>query len=193
MKRICLRCCSPPHRSRLDIRGFPRGRQPRGRGPCWRVAVRENASLGRELVLRRRADEAKIAILRKVPLFSACADRELAQVAGLVDVVTLDPGQTLIRHGSIGTQCFVIIDGQARAYIGEEELAILSSGTVVGAMALLDGGRRAATVMAITPMRLVVIAHREFSTLLVRHYSVVRGMLRALAGQVRELDAVVMF
>lgn len=142
-------------------------------------------------MLRRRADEAKIAILRKVPLFSVCADKELAQVAALVDVVAVDAGQILIRDGHLGTQCFVIIDGRARAFIGAEELAILGPGAVVGALALLDGGRRSATVAAITPMRLLVIAHREFSTLLVSHYSVTRGMLRALAGQVRELDAMV--
>jgi CRP/FNR family cyclic AMP-dependent transcriptional regulator len=43
---------------------------------------------------------AKIDLIRSVPLFSNCSRRELAEIASLADEIDLPEGEALIREGS---------------------------------------------------------------------------------------------
>lgn len=139
-------------------------------------------------MIRRKTEDPKVAVLRGVSLFSACSDKELAEIASLADEVELPEGRVLCREGRPGAECFVVVSGEARATLRGEELGVLGPGAIIGEMALLDGGPRSATVTAITPMEVLVLEPRSFSGLLARHGTVTRKLLGTLAGRVREVQ-----
>lgn len=120
-------------------------------------------------------------------MFSACNDKEFSQIASLTDEMPFDEGQVLAREGRPGSQCFVVAEGEARLSVDGEEVAVVGPGAIIGEMSLLDAGPRSATVTAITPMRVFVLAHREFAELLGEYPSVRRKTLRTLSGRVRAL------
>jgi CRP-like cAMP-binding protein len=55
-------------------------------------------------------------------------------------------------------------------------------------MALIDQGPRSATVETLTPMRLLVLDPRAFSTLMAEHRSVASKILQALVERLRNVE-----
>ena len=70
---------------------------------------------------------------------------------------SLDAGETLVEQGDQGRELFLILDGIVDVEVDGEEVAELGPGTLLGEMALLEGGKRTASVYATTQVRAVVI------------------------------------
>ena len=105
-------------------------------------------------------------VLRSIPLFAACSDRELAVVRRTVDEVSVTEGDVLLREGRPGRESFVIVDGEAGVTRRGEFLARLGPGDFFGELSVLDHQSRTATVTALTPMRLLVIHARDLALVL---------------------------
>jgi len=110
--------------------------------------------------------EDKIERLKEVSLFEACSQRQLRSVARIARVFDVAAGTRLTRVGEPGDEFFLIIDGTARAEVSAQKHVLLHPGEFFGEMSLLDGGPRSATVVADTPLRLLVISRRHFAGLL---------------------------
>ena len=127
--------------------------------------------------------------LTKVPLFRSLSRRDLQRVARAADELTLEAGRVLMEQGQVGRECFVILDGTAAVRRWGRKVATLGPGDAAAELALLDRGPRTATVVAETPMTVLVIGSREFSGLLDEVPSLSKKLLVSLATRVRELDA----
>jgi len=139
--------------------------------------------------LGRWSKDAKVELLGKVPLFSACSGRDLRRIAALADEIDVPEGKVLIRQGEPGSECFVIADGRAKATMRGSGSASLGPGDVVGEMSLLDQKPRSATVTASTDMHLLVLDSRSFSSLIDEVPLVARRIMAVLAGRIREAEA----
>jgi CRP-like cAMP-binding protein len=111
------------------------------------------------MVLRR---DAKIELLKRVPLFAKCSKAELRQLAAIADEVHLPDGSVLTREGRLGREFFVLIDGSVRVTKGGRKLADLGPGDWFGEIALLTNTPRTATVTATAPVRVLVISAGAF-------------------------------
>jgi CRP-like cAMP-binding protein len=141
------------------------------------------------VALRRKSKDAKVELLRGVPLLSACSDRELSRIASLADEIEVPSGRLLTREGDPGREFFVVVDGQARVTVGDRgRLAPLGPGGCFGEMSLIDQGPRSATVEAETDMHLLVLDSRNFSSLLEEVPSVARKVLVAMSGRLRAAE-----
>ena len=136
---------------------------------------------------RQRRNE-KVERLRHVPLFAACTDSELALVARNVDEHHVEAGQVLTRQGEVGREFFVIVEGTAEVRIDDAPVARLGPGDFVGELALLDRRCRTATVVAETPLVMVVSGTTEFAELLARAPNMTRKLMAGLAGRLRAAD-----
>jgi CRP-like cAMP-binding protein len=130
----------------------------------------------------------KARMLSRVPLFERLNGRALSHVERLVDEIDMPAGRALTREGLSGREFFIILDGNVSVSRGGETVATLGPGDFFGEIALLDGGPRTATATTSTPCRLLVLAHREFDSLLAEHVEVRAAVLEALAQRVRRLD-----
>ena len=99
-------------------------------------------------------------------MFAECSTKELRDVARIVDELNVEEGRVLMSQGDAGQEAFVIEEGTADVVRNGELLATVGPGQYVGELALIGAGPRSATVTATSPMRLLVIGTREFSTLL---------------------------
>jgi CRP-like cAMP-binding protein len=104
--------------------------------------------------------------LRQVPLFANCSPAELVRIDPLGTEVLVRPGRILIREGEVGRDCFVALDGFATVERSGEPIAAITTGSIAGELALLDHAPRNATVVARTPMRVLVLTPSEFRQLL---------------------------
>jgi CRP-like cAMP-binding protein len=127
--------------------------------------------------------------LESVPLFSGFTTRELRDVAKATVELTLDEGKEFVSQGDVGREAFIIVEGRADVLRGGHKIAELGPGRVVGELALLDHGPRTASVVAATPLTVLVLGPREFSGLLDEVPTLTHKILAALASRVRELDS----
>ena len=126
--------------------------------------------------------------LRSIVLFAECDDRTLERVARLGTEIRVPRSMPLAVEGMPGFEFFVIVEGTANVSLGGIRLAALEPGDFFGEMALIDNAPRSATVIAETPMSLIVFDPREFETLMRDVPEVARAVMRGISGRLRALQ-----
>jgi CRP/FNR family cyclic AMP-dependent transcriptional regulator len=127
--------------------------------------------------------------LGSVPLFRGLSAKELRDVAKATVELDIDEGKEFVTQGDVGREAFVIVEGTAEAIRNGITIGELGPGDCVGELALLDHGPRTASVIAKTPLTVLVLGPREFSGVLDEVPTLTHKVLAALASRVRELDA----
>ncbi len=121
-------------------------------------------------------------------LFDGCSADELAEVARSVDEVAVPAGYVLAFEGDWGHEVFIVAEGLARVTASGRTLAVAGPNCVIGELAVLNPGRRVATVVAETAMRLLVFDAAAFDALLARSPVVARRVLAQLASRMQGAD-----
>jgi CRP/FNR family cyclic AMP-dependent transcriptional regulator len=131
-------------------------------------------------VLRKNA---KLELIKRVPLFSGCSKRELNEIAAIADEMSIEKGKELTREGATGQEFLVLIDGSADVRRKGRKINTLGAGDFLGEIALITGAPRTATVTTTSPSRMLVVTARDFRTLLRHMPSLQMKVLEALASR----------
>ena len=99
--------------------------------------------------------------LVSIPLFAELTLEQRESVARLCKEIDIAAGDTLLREGDFGYAMFAITSGKAEVVQNGEVIRTLGPGDVLGEIAVLASGRRTASVVAITPMKLVTVLNRD--------------------------------
>jgi CRP-like cAMP-binding protein len=134
-------------------------------------------------VLRKNA---KIELVKSVPLFSHCSKKELAELASVADELDVGVGKALVREGETGREFCIIVEGEAEVRRGGRKLRTLGDGDFFGEIALISGGPRTATVTTTAPTRLLIVTDRAFKTLLADVPSLQTSVLKALGERMND-------
>lgn len=103
--------------------------------------------------------------LKSIPLFADLTDRDREHVARFADEVDVSEGKTLAEEGEFAYQFFVIQDGTAEVTKDGKMLTELGPDDFFGEIGLVESERRTATVVATSPMQLIVIFGPSFRRL----------------------------
>jgi CRP-like cAMP-binding protein len=109
---------------------------------------------------------AKIELLKRVPLFSSCSQRELGAIASLADELHLPTARNLTREGAGGFEFMILVEGEADVVRRGRVVNELGPGDFVGEIALVSGKPRTATVRTRGPARLLVLTASGFRALM---------------------------
>lgn len=131
----------------------------------------------------RLRKNAKVELIKGVPLFSNLGRGELDDVASIADEIDLNEGKELTVEGQPGREFFVIIEGDAAVRRGDREINRLGAGDFFGEIALVEDRPRTATVVAETPIRALVITDRSFRMLLERSPEIEGKVMSARAAR----------
>ena len=132
--------------------------------------------------------DAKIELLKSVPLFAGCSKNELRQLAKTADEIDLRQGTVLTREGRPGREFFVLIDGTAEVTRKGKKIADLGPGDWLGEIALITDSPRTATVTATSPVDVLVITDRRFRSVVETMPSIALKVL-ACVGERLSSDA----
>jgi len=131
-------------------------------------------------VLRR---DAKVELLKRVPLFSGCSKKEIGEIARLADEIDVREGTVLTREGDSGREFFVLVEGAADVRRNGRKVNAMGSGDFFGEIALVSDRPRTATVTATTPARLLVVTDRAFRDLMRNMPSIQLKVLNAVVDR----------
>jgi len=115
---------------------------------------------------RHGVPRARIDVLRQVPFFDGLSSRHLARIDQHLDEVNVEPGRVLTEQGTGAYEAFIIAEGVAEVRKDGEVLRDTEIGELIGEIGILKRTLRTATVVAKTPMRLLVVNANEMAALL---------------------------
>ncbi len=119
-----------------------------------------------------------------------------AELQDLLERATLCPmkkGDVLLHQGDNGDYLIILLDGTIRVSMvasnGREIiLDYLEAGSVLGEIALLDGGERTASVTALGEGKYLKLGAKVFREVLEKHPSVAWRLLREMARRLRNAN-----
>jgi len=128
--------------------------------------------------------DAKVELLKQVPLFERLSKRELREIATLADELHLPAGRHLAKEGATGKEFVVLVEGAADVRRRGRKINTLGSGDFLGEIALITGTPRTATVTTTAGSRLLVITSSAFRRLMREMPSIQEKVLAALAARI---------
>ncbi|WP_421725185.1 cyclic nucleotide-binding domain-containing protein [Bauldia sp.] len=133
-------------------------------------------------------------ILGSTPFFNRALDSvELDRLADAARPVTFGRGDALMRQRDLGEVMYVLASGTVVVCVhargGEEVVATLKPGEVVGEMAVITGERRSATVIAKRKVTALEIGKPAIGELLVRAPTLAERFAAVVEQRFAELAA----
>jgi hypothetical protein len=119
------------------------------------------------------------------PALSHLSKRELRKLAQNVVEDRYEAGTTIVRQGGTTSTLFVVLEGEAKVVREGRTISRRRPGEFFGEIALIDGRARAASVVAETPMRCLVLHQESLRRLLTSDPAVAWAMLQSLAIRLR--------
>jgi CRP/FNR family transcriptional regulator, cyclic AMP receptor protein len=124
-------------------------------------------------------------VLAGFTLFGDLSRPQLEAITHTFDEEWFGEGQRILRQGFSGTGFYVILDGDAAVRIDGEDRAKLSRGDFFGELSILLNEPPSADVVALTPLRCLVLPRTELQNWLV---SLPWVTLRLLQAELRRLS-----
>lgn len=100
------------------------------------------------------------------PLFKGLSKKEIKELLSIAIRREYAPGEVIVEEGAPSDEMFIIEEGMTRVVKklpggGERELTSLSTGALFGEVGFIDGLPRSASVVAITPTKVLVFSRRR--------------------------------
>lgn len=126
-------------------------------------------------------------------LLSSWGAAELADLLERASLHAMKKGDVLLRQGDAGESLIILLDGTLWVSMvssnGREIiLDYAEAGSVLGEIALLDGGERTASVTALGEGKYLRLGARAFRDVLERHPSMAWRLLREMARRLRNAN-----
>jgi len=126
--------------------------------------------------------------IASMALFVDLSTPELAGVAHTFEERFFPDGERILRQGLRGSGFHVILDGEASVVVDGEQRATLSRGDFFGEVSILLGEPPVADVVALRPLRCLVLDGPSVEAFLVAHPRVMYRMLQAQARRLRNAN-----
>jgi CRP/FNR family transcriptional regulator, cyclic AMP receptor protein len=109
----------------------------------------------------------RLGILKQVSLFSGLTEKALAEMASDLRVREYERDDVIFRQGEDSREVYIVLSGKVRVFKispggSETSIDIFSTYDIIREMAAIDFQPRSATVQAITPATLLVMAQERF-------------------------------
>ena len=126
--------------------------------------------------------------LSGMTLFADLATPQLLGVASRFEEAFFAEGSRVLRQGLTGSAFYVILEGEAAVIVDGDQRATLGRGEFFGEVSVLLGDPPTADVVALRPLRCVVLAGSAVEAFLIEHPKVTYRMLQAQSRRLRNAN-----
>lgn len=118
-------------------------------------------------------------------LFADLASPQLEGIVHTFDEMAFAAGERVLRQGLSGSGFHVIIEGDAAVVVDGQERARLGRGDFFGEVSILLGEPPIADIVAVSPLRCLVLAGPNVEGFLIAHPRILFRMLQAQSRRLR--------
>ena len=104
--------------------------------------------------------------LRQFTAFDKFSDNELERLVKAAHHISRSVSWPLIREQTPSDDCYILLSGEVGVYVGEDRIAVLGPGEVIGESVLRRGKLRSATVTTMGPAEVLRIERDDLARLL---------------------------
>ncbi len=131
--------------------------------------------------------------LKVFSLFQGLSDDTLAAVARSAVMRRISRGQVVVHAGDRTDYIYFVLTGSLKVVVSDEDgreviFSVLGQGEVFGEMGMFGEQPRSASVVAVVPSDLIVIAKNDFRSLMQDNFEVAWRMMCNLADRLRNAD-----
>ena len=131
--------------------------------------------------------------LKTFSLFHGLPDETLAIVARSAVMRRIPRGQSAVHAGDRSDFVFFVLTGSLKVVVSDEDgreviLSVLGQGELFGEMGMFGEQPRSASVVAVVPSDLVMIAKHDFRAILQDNFDVAWRIMSNLADRLRTAD-----
>ncbi len=131
-------------------------------------------------------------VLRQTEFFGNLDQEALVHVADRAVERVYKRGQLIFHEGDLGDALCVVVEGLVKVFVTSEQgdemvLNTLGAPETFGELALIDGGRRSASVETLETTRVLLVTRSSILELLRQQPEVTDTLLRSLGALVRKL------
>jgi len=132
----------------------------------------------------------KIAILKKVNIFSETEESVLKEIAPRLTELTIEPEERVIYKGEPGKAMYMIIEGKVKVHDGDHVFSYLTDGMVFGEYSVIDTELRSASVTGVEKTRVYQFSQKDYYELLAENIGFAKGVLKVLTARLRQHDVI---
>ena len=123
--------------------------------------------------------------LASLAIFADLTRPELESVSHIFEEQYFPQDQRVLRQGISGSAFYVVLEGEAAAVADGRRVNTLARGDVFGEISVLLGEPPSADIVAVRPLRCLIIAGDKLEPFLVSHPKVCYRILQAEARKLR--------
>ncbi|MCC6763147.1 MAG: cyclic nucleotide-binding domain-containing protein [Deltaproteobacteria bacterium] len=128
-----------------------------------------------------------ILLLRRLDLFAGLTTRQLGELARVVAERQVAAGETIVREGEFDARMYFIVEGHVRVTKEGTAVSALGPGEFFGEIAVFDGERRSASVIADGPVRLLRLDRQDLFEVMEEHPAIAVAICQTLSRRIRDL------
>lgn len=106
--------------------------------------------------------------------------------SNLVDFTT---GSIIFEEGAPGDFMYVVLEGEVEIHVGNQVVDVISTGNIIGEMALIDSGPRSATAIARTDCKLAPVDQKLFLYMVQQTPFFSLEVMKVLADRLRLMNS----
>lgn len=134
-----------------------------------------------------------IVALKTFSLFQGLPDEVLTSIARVSMMRRVSRGQAVVCAGDRADYVYFVLTGSLKVVISDEDgreviLSILEQGELFGEMGMFEEQPRSASVVAVVPADLVLIAKADFRTIMQDNFEIAWRIMSNLAARLRNAD-----
>lgn len=121
-------------------------------------------------------------------MFVDLSTPERRSIAHIFEEAWFPQGERVLRQGLTGSGFYVILDGEAHVVVDGQVRSTLGKGDFFGEVSVLLGEPPSADIVALRPLRCIVLAGPAVEEFLVSHPRVMFRMLQAQSRRLRDAN-----
>jgi CRP-like cAMP-binding protein/ATP/ADP translocase len=129
-----------------------------------------------------------ISFLCQVDMFVDLPMPSLTRLAGIVQEVSYQAGETLFEQGDGGDSLYLVCSGKVDVIVDSNTVATLAKKACIGEMALIGGCLRSATIKVSKDSRMLRLWSEDFNQLLATEPDVSMTLLKTLSARLRRIS-----
>ena len=131
--------------------------------------------------------------LKTFPLFNGLGDDRLAVVAQHAMMRRVPRGHAVVHAGDRADYVYFVLTGTLKVLVSDEDgreviLTMLGQGELFGEMGIFDEQPRSASVVAVSPVDVVMIAKNDFRRMMQDNFEIAWRIMCNLAERLRNAD-----
>lgn len=130
----------------------------------------------------------RLLFIRRVSIFQELRDEFLVKLAAAMDELSFPANHTIFEQGEEGRSLYIVVSGEVRIHIGDQDLAKLGQGAIFGEMALFDAEPRSASVTTLDQCDCLTLNQLQLIDAIEETPEIAVNITSALSRRIRELN-----